>query len=260
MQRNWNKWMLIMIVFSLLVSLVRVSEIKAVNKQNFDKSAILNVGETKKVSITGIKAKEIEKTEWSVKNKKIVSLSDKKKTSVTLKGRKKGTTVLTAEVRTGQEKHQKTCTVKVVADTSVKAVVKHSRNVYYDTNKKLKSYYQNRVEGEYMDFYDTKSKVLRKAITYPTSTADGYIKKYTAEYYYDSDQKLVFAFAYRKVKGKVKEYRAYYGQDGRLYRYINANGKITDYKKGKKVSETTSSDLRYELYRYGTYYLHLALS
>lgn len=140
---------------------------------------------------------------------------------------------------------------------SVESVVKHSRDIYYSVNRKLKSYTVNKYPKEYTDYRDMKNNLLRKAITYPTANTDAYLKKYTAEYYYDKNRKLVFAFAYKKVKGKTREYRAYYGTDGKLYRFIDANGKITDYKKGKAINYS-SNDLRYLLYRKGVYYIGLA--
>lgn len=140
---------------------------------------------------------------------------------------------------------------------TVGSVVQHARDIYYGTNKKLKSYSVSKADKEYIDYYDNKNNILRKAITYPTSKSDGYIKGYTAEYYYDDEQKLVFAFAYKKIKGKAREYRAYYGTDGKLYRYIDASGRISDYNNGMIIS--SSSKLKYELYHKGTLYLHLAL-
>ena len=142
---------------------------------------------------------------------------------------------------------------KKVDAKSVDYVVKYSRKIYYGTNSKLKSFKVNQIKGSYKEYWD--KKVLYKVITYPDSMNDVNIKNYTVEYYYDKNQKLVFAFAYRKVKGKLKEYRAYYGTDGKLYRYIGANGKIKDYKKGQKIRYIHS--LRYEMYLKGTYYLHL---
>lgn len=142
---------------------------------------------------------------------------------------------------------------KKVDAKSVDSVIKYSRKVYYGTNSKLKSFKVNQIKGSYKEYWD--KKVLYKVVTYPNSMSDAFIKNYTVEYYYDKNQKLVFAFAYRKVKGKLKEYRAYYGTDGKLYRYIGADGRVKDYKKGQKIRYTNS--LKYEMYWKGTYYLHL---
>lgn len=59
----------------------------------------------------------------------------------------------------------------------------------------------------------------------------------SCEYYYNTKQQIVFAYAYKKVNGKTKEYRAYYGSDGKLYRYIGPDGKVKDFKKGVDSSK-----------------------
>lgn len=145
----------------------------------------------------------------------------------------------------------------LVKAKSVDTVVKYSRNVYYKTNKKIKSYTVNKIEKLYEEYWNTKNKKLKKLITYPSKYGgDVYFENYTVEYYYDQNQKLVFAFAYRRKKGRIQEYRAYYGSDGKIYRFINSSGNITNFKKGKKISYE-STDLKDRLYRNGTYYLHL---
>lgn len=145
----------------------------------------------------------------------------------------------------------------VVANAkSVNSVVNHSRKVYYNVNKHLNSYKKNQIKGEYTEYW--KKKKLKKAITYPTSVSDAYVKKYIVEYYYDSENHLVFAYAYRKAKGKMQEYRAYYGTDSKLYRYIDTSGKIHDYSEGKNI-KSFSNSLRYVLYKKGAYYWNLAM-
>lgn len=138
---------------------------------------------------------------------------------------------------------------------SIEKVINHARNVYYTTNKKLDKYSLNQEKGLYDEYWKLKDKRLKKLVIYPDNIGVS-IKKYTVEYYYDKNQKLVFAFAYRKLKGKMKEYRAYYGVDGKLYRYIDSSGKIKDYENGKNILSGTNK-LRYTLYNKGTYYLHL---
>ena len=96
--------------------------------------------------------------------------------------------------------------------------------------------------------------MLRKTVMSAKEDAPDSVKGYTCEYYYDSKQKTCFIFAYKKIKGKVKEYRAYYGADGKLYRYIGPSGKIKDYKKGKDL--TDSSKLASRLYNASR--MHLA--
>lgn len=157
-----------------------------------------------------------------------------------------GMLILSAHSDAKSMKHAKT----------VNAVVKYSRKIYYGTNRNLKKCRKECIKGEYTDYW--KNNKLVKAITYPTSTSDSYVKKYTVEYYYDKNHHLVFAFAYKKTRGKIKEYRAYYGTDGKLYRYIDATGKVYSYKGGKKIKYSSKS-LKYLLYNKGSYYLALAM-
>lgn len=141
--------------------------------------------------------------------------------------------------------------------SKVDKVVKHARAVYYGTNEKLKDYEESGEKGVYTDYYDRKNDVLRKTVMSAKEDAPDSVKGYTCEYYYDSKQNTCFIFAYKKVKGKVKEYRAYYGADGKLYRYIGPSGKIKDYKKGKDL--TDSSKLVSKLYYASRMHLHYVL-
>ena len=141
--------------------------------------------------------------------------------------------------------------------SKVDKVVKHARAVYYGTNEKLKNYEESGEKGVYTDYYDRKNDVLRKTVMSAKEDAPDSVKGYTCEYYYDSKQKTCFIFAYKKIKGKVKEYRAYYRADGKLYRYIGPSGKIKDYKKGKDL--TDSSKLVSKLYYASLMHLHYVL-
>ena len=117
----------------------------------------------------------------------------------------------------------------------------------------MKEYKIFGMKGIYTDYCD-KNGILRKTVMSAKEDAPDSVKGYTCEYYYDSKQNTCFIFAYKKVKGKVKEYRAYYGADGKLYRYIGPSGKIKDYKKGKDL--TDSSKLASRLYNASR--MHLA--
>ena len=140
--------------------------------------------------------------------------------------------------------------------SKVDKVVKHARAVYYGTNEKLKEYKISGMKGINTDYCD-KNGILRKTVMSAKEDAPDSVKGYTCEYYYDSKQNTCFIFAYKKVKGKVKEYRAYYGADGKLYRYIGPSGKIKDYKKGKDL--TDSSKLVSKLYYASLMHLHYVL-
>ncbi|MCR5737311.1 MAG: hypothetical protein K6G64_06655 [Eubacterium sp.] len=144
----------------------------------------------------------------------------------------------------------------VQAKTSVNKVVKYARKVYYGTNqsiarKKLKKVQDNNVES-----YFDKQGHLRKSIIPKGSTDPASIKGYTVEYYYSKDMRLVFAFAYKNVRGKTYEHRAYYGKNGKLYRYISANKKIKNYKKGHNPYSAKDSSIIKKMYLNGTMNLH----
>jgi len=133
-------------------------------------------------------------------------------------------------------------TTSIVAKSSkLTKVVEDARKNYYGTNKKIKKkiYKNSGVKGIYKEYMD-KNGVIRKTLMYP-GNGDMDVKGYTVEYYYNSNKKLVFAFAYKKVKGKKREYRAYYGTDGKLYRSIDTKGKVKNYKKGKEMQGNDNS-------------------
>lgn len=88
----------------------------AAKKPGLSKSSVsIKVGKSQKISVTKVKAKKIKKTTWSVKSSKIAKLSKKKKTSVTVTGKKAGTTKLTAKIKVGSKSYTKKCTIKVKA-------------------------------------------------------------------------------------------------------------------------------------------------
>ena len=68
------------------------------------KKVTITVKKTQKVRIKNTKG--IKKTTWSVKNKKIAKLTKKKKTSVVIKGVKKGSTTVTAKVKTKKKTYK----------------------------------------------------------------------------------------------------------------------------------------------------------
>lgn len=135
------------------------------------------------------------------------------------------------------------------ASNKVNTVVENARDNYYTTNNKIsnKKYKVTTVKGKYKYWKDGNGKI-RKIVVYP-QYKDMAVNKCTAEYYFNSNQKLVFAFAYKKVNGKTSEYRCYYGTDKKCYRYINPSGKIYNYKNGKATTGTTIKD---NLYKKGT--------
>lgn len=101
------------LIGSLLIPSVNGSEAEAAAKAALSKKTVsLTVGKTAKLTVKG---KKIKKTTWTVKNTKIAKLSAKKKTSVKIKGVKKGSTKLTAKVKVGKKVQTLSATVKVQA-------------------------------------------------------------------------------------------------------------------------------------------------
>lgn len=139
-------------------------------------------------------------------------------------------------------------------DINVDNVVQQAKDIYYGINGDIDNYKKVSTEGVCTDYYD-KTDNIRKTVMSPDGDAADTVKGYTVEFYYDSDQNTSFIFAYKKVKGKVKEYRAYYGANEKLYRYIDPSGKVKDYKEGKELDD--SSELVTQLYNASRSHLSL---
>lgn len=133
----------------------------------------------------------------------------------------------------------------------VDEVVQHSKDVFYGINNHINNYTVNGSASDLSKYY-YKGNYIKKIVYYPGYCTDSDLKKYSLEFYYDDSQNLVFAFAYRKTKKTLKEYRAYYGTDGRLYRYIDASGKVHDYEGGLDIPYD-STELKFRLYSYGAF-------
>ena len=106
MNKSLKRVIVSAMALSLLVPAVLAPKAEAAAKPKLSaKSVKVIVGAKKKVTVKKVKAKKIKKTTWSLpkKGKKIVSLSAKKKTGVTLKGQKAGKTTLTAKVKVGKK-------------------------------------------------------------------------------------------------------------------------------------------------------------
>lgn len=144
-------------------------------------------------------------------------------------------------------------TQNVQAASKATKAIKHAQNTYYTTRKNLKKY--KKVVSSGCTDYSYKNKI-RLTIVRPKKDEILVIKGMTCEYYYDSNQKLVFAYAYKKVKGKRKEYRAYFS-GRKCYRYIGPDKKVHTYKNGKNPKKASS--MAGKLYDKGTYNLHFVI-
>lgn len=109
--------------------------------------------------------------------------------------------------------------------------IKTSKRVYNKVSEKvdddkLKVVYTGKVRDYYED------DILRKTECLSTRN-DLSPKNCMAEYFYDSNNHPVFIYAWKKVNGEIREYRAYYGKDGKCYRYIGPDHIAHTYKKGR---------------------------
>lgn len=141
--------------------------------------------------------------------------------------------------------------IQVEASVKSNKAVREARKYYYATQKNLKRYKKINSSSGCMDYYD-KGNHLKLTIVRPGKDILS-MKNTVCEYYYNSKQRLVFAFAYTKTKGRLKEYRVYYmGQ--RCYRYIGPDKKVHTYGKGK--SPYNMSGMPKKLYHNGYMNLH----
>ena len=127
LKKTFAKATALAMAVAMMVSLVPADSAaaKKAKKPKLAKSVKVTVKKTKKVKIKN--TKKIKKTKWSIKSKKVATISKKKKTSVVVKGKKAGkSTTLTAKVTLkGKKKALKLkCKVKVVKKTTKKPATK----------------------------------------------------------------------------------------------------------------------------------------
>lgn len=144
------------------------------------------------------------------------------------------------------------CERNVQASTKSNKAIKNAKKTYYTTRKNLKKYKKIQSNDACTDYWQ--KKIVRLTIVKPKKDEILAIKGTTCEYYYASNQKLVFAYAYKKVKGKRKEYRVYY-MGKKCYRYIGPDKKVHTYGKGKDPYNV--SKMAALLYGKGYQNLHL---
>lgn len=143
-------------------------------------------------------------------------------------------------------------TNNVKAATKADKAIKNAKKNYKTIRKNLRKYKKIHSSSGCTDYWQ--KKVVRLTIIKPKKDEILAIKGTTCEYYYASNQKLVFAYAYKKVKGKRKEYRAYY-MGNKCYRYIGPDKKVHTYAKGKNTDKVP--EMARLLYSKGYHNLHL---
>ncbi|MGN1167441.1 MAG: Ig-like domain-containing protein [Lachnospiraceae bacterium] len=232
LKKHWKRIFFAMAVFCMAAivqtttpQIHGLNTVQAATKVKLNKSkASLVKGQTTQLKVQGTK----KKVKWTSSKKSVATVSSKGKVTA----KRKGKVTITAKI--GKRKY--TCKITVYA-TKADKVIANSRAYYYGTNKKIKdgTYKNCGIDGVYKEYLGSNQKI-RLTIMYP-GNGDMDINHYTVEYYYDKNEKLVFAYAYKKVNGKLKDYRAYYGTDGKCYRYIESDGTVKTYKNGKNLDE-----------------------
>ena len=106
-------------------------------------------------------------------------------------------------------------------------VVSYARTCYYGLKENLNDF------DKKGNMLYRKGK-LRRAVAYPDEWAQS---GGTEEYYYDSEENLIFVYIY----SRGKEYRYYFYQ-GNLYRYIDPSGNIKDFEYGIVPSAVENGD------------------
>lgn len=144
------------------------------------------------------------------------------------------------------------CIKNVQASAKSDKAIKNAKKNYKTIRKNLRKYKKIHSSSGCTDYWQKNT--VRLTIVKPKKDEVLAIKGTTCEYYYASNQKLVFAYAYKKVKGKRKEYRAYY-MGNKCYRYIGPDKKVHTYAKGKSPEKAPNMASR--LYSKGYHNLHL---
>lgn len=144
------------------------------------------------------------------------------------------------------------CIKNVQASVKSDKAIKNAKKNYKNIRKNLRKYKKVHSSSGCTDYWQKKT--VRLTIVKPKKDEVLAIKGTTCEYYYAFNQKLVFAYAYKKVKGKRKEYRAYY-MGNKCYRYIGSDKKVHTYAKGKSTDKAPK--MASLLYSTGYRNLHL---
>ena len=104
-------------------------------------------------------------------------------------------------------------------------IIKTIKDNYYGIQNNLSDFKTDGVKGLYKRWYDKNGTMRKIQLLFDEAE----MRTMTNEFYYDSNGMLLFGFVYDK---KGNEYR-YYFYNGKVYRYIDPSGKITDYKNGE---------------------------
>ncbi len=109
------------LLLSAVLPCTQASQTEAAAKPKLSvKKISLNLGKSKKVQVKNVKKKQLKKITWKAKNKKIVTVKKSGKLAASIKGKKTGTTKVTAKIYLKSKKKP----VSAVVNVTVKKVKK----------------------------------------------------------------------------------------------------------------------------------------
>ena len=131
-------------------------------------------------------------------------------------------------------------------------VVKNAKSIYKDVNRKIKKKKMKKIKnGDCTDYYEKNTIRMTRCLSTSDLVSPNNCK---VEFYYDKNHHPIFVFAWKKVNGKVKEYRAYFGTNRKCYRYIASDGIVYTFKNGKSRDKMPS--MAYQMFTKAQMNLH----
>ncbi len=111
------------LLLSAVLPYTQASQAEAAAKPKLSvKKLTLNLGKSKKVQVKNIKKKQLKKITWKAKNKKIVTVKKSGKLAASIKGKKTGTTKVTAKIYLKTKKKPVSSVVTVTVKKDKKPV------------------------------------------------------------------------------------------------------------------------------------------
>lgn len=122
MKKKGRQLFTLLLVTAMIVAFISESGVQAAGKKGIflSKSSLtLKVKKSKKVTVRNTSGKKVKKVKWTVtKGTSVIKLSDKSKSGVTIKGKKKGNAIVKAQITIKGKKMVKTVKVKVIKGNS----------------------------------------------------------------------------------------------------------------------------------------------
>lgn len=191
-----------------------------------------------KVKITPIKRDSRSKVKINGKKRKsiTVSLANKKSQTIKIEVTAADGSKLIYKIKVEKTSNK--------INSKVEKIVENIRGKYTNIRNTISSLNKVKSSSHITDYYSMDmSELVMAVVTQGTYLVDGYNDTYKAEYYYDNNS-LIFVYVY----DDVEEHR-FYIKDNKCIRYIDEEGKISDYANGKSTSEI--EDITYVGYYVG---------